>query len=163
MICLFKIKGLLSGWKSILFLSVLIFISCVKKSEFIDSSYYDFGEKGMIPDREYIFYPFEKTKEVIDKELTFYITVRFSDRCGLKSIPLSVEYGSLDDDQINNSEFTIPLFDDYGNSKGKGNWGIYEVELPFLKDKKYEEGFFISLSTQEKDTHGILSLGIISK
>lgn len=112
----------------------------------------------MTPKAEYIFHPMDDVKN--DSLLNIYIAVRYSDLSTLKYLPLDMEFASLDNDSIKNLKIKVPMFDDKNSNEGKGSFGIYETRCLSLQTKK-EEGFYISLSTPETDTRGILSLGVI--
>lgn len=115
----------------------------------------------MKPGLEYMFYPFEELKDSV-AVINIDLSLRYSDLCELKSLPLLVEYASLENDSIRQMTIQLPLFNDEGELDGKGNFGVYEKKLSLFKNLKREEGFFISVSTPEIKTNGILSLGIVS-
>ncbi|MCH5235709.1 MAG: hypothetical protein J1E16_10480 [Muribaculaceae bacterium] len=128
-----------------------------------EGNYILFGDKGMAPHREYTFYPFESIDKNLSKDLfSISISLRYTDSCKFKFLPLKVEYASLVNDSIIEKNIKIPLFDDNGRYKGKGNLGIYESEISLINNQPFEEGFFISLSTFETKTEGIISLGVIT-
>ena len=118
----------------------------------------------MTTHEEYTFYPFDEIDSKYSKGLfDLYVSLRYTEACKLNYLPLKIEFASLEKDSIKEKSLNIPLFDDRGNYKGRGNLGIYESEVILENKQPFEEGFFISISTTETDTEGIISLGIISK
>ena len=142
---------------------ILIFLnSCINKDLKSFSSYEDFNGQGMVPYREYMFFPFKEMEKYKDTEnFSISIEVRYSDKCNIRYLPLKVEYSSLERDTIDTSLINIPLFDANGQNTGKGNYGIFDYRVNVLPHQKPEEGFFMALSTEERNTNGILALGVI--
>lgn len=151
----------------ILLIPLLIHTSCKKSEDLEESCFYDFDREGMKPDLQYIFNPFKDFQDSLkinEKEIySIDLIIRYSELCELRKIPLDVEYASLDNDSLKTKRIEISLYDESDYIEGKGNYGIYDVTVPFLKHQVVEKGFYISISTPEKSTHGILSLGIICK
>lgn len=144
-----------------LFISCLFF-SCKGSVNHKDSFFYDFDQEGMKPDLEYIFYPFERIENISsDSIFSLTLSIRYSNILHLQRLPLNIEFASFENDSIRNIKINVPLFDDKDSYKGKGNFGLYESDYTFLHNQKFEDGFFVSVSTSEKETHGILSLGIV--
>lgn len=144
-------------------ISNVIFSSCIDIN-IRESTYVDFNGKGMTTHEEYTFYPFDDIDSKYSKGLfDLYVSLRYTEACKLNYLPLKIEFASLEKDSIKEKSLNIPLFDDRGNYKGRGNLGIYESEVILENKQPFEEGFFISISTSETDTEGIISLGIISK
>lgn len=142
-------------------LSALVFLSCGSKN----SEFYDYGSEGLQPEVEYIFYPFDSLHshkaDLSSKELL--LLIRYSELCDLKELPLSVEWSSLEQDSVRECKIKVPLFNQENTYIGKGNFGIFETTYPLMVIDKPQEGLYISLSTQEKETKGILSLGVTCK
>lgn len=141
--------------------TLILSIACSDKLQ--KNFFYDLGEEGMIPDKQYLFSPFDSL--FFDKD-SFYkidLSIRYSDNCHIKKLPLEIEYSSLNKDSIYKKKFMVALFDDEDHFKGKGNFGVYEDIIPLLENQPAEEGFFISVSTPDKKTAGLISLGIICK
>lgn len=155
----------INKWVVLFFIfGLTVLTSCIKNKDYKEGSYFVFDEKGMFPYREYTFYPFEKFEGSSPKNVfSIFISLRYTDSCNLKFLPLKIEYASLVKDSIIEKNINIPLYDDNGLFKGKGNLGIYESEISLIKKQHFEEGFFISISTPETNTEGIISLGIINK
>ena len=136
-------------------------MACREASSVQDSQYYDFDSRGMIPNMEYIFYPFKDsllTKS--QQKFDIVVSLRYTDNCPLRDLPIDIEKASLDNDSIISQHCLIPLFDMEGKISGKGNYGIYEAKKVLFRDAIYEEGYYISISTPQQDTSGLLSIGV---
>lgn len=149
----------------LIFIIILIALSsCIKNSEIKEATFVNFGENGLQPNEQFTFYPFEKIKHPNSKDdYSISISIRYLDICELKYLPLKIEYASLENDSIIEKKIIIPLFDNNGIYKGKGNLGLYESETDILSSQPFENGFFVSITSPEVKTQGILSLGVISK
>lgn len=141
----------------------LIMIACRKSNGFKEAIFYDFNETGMIPRKEYVYYPFENIKNdsLSSEKYDLTLVVRYSEFSVLKYLPLTIEYSSLNRDSIIETKLKIPLYLDDNNLVGHGGLGIFQTEMKILNNLKYENEFFISVSTLEEDSHGILSLGVV--
>lgn len=140
--------------------------SCSEIGEYSESTFIDFGEKGMIPKYEYLFYPFEKiseeNKNSISKseEFKMFLEVRYSDQCIISQLPLNMEYSSVNQDSIFNKKLNIGLFDVEDNGLGKGNFSIRTTKIPLFDSLKIDKDLFVAFSTDATQTEGILSIGI---
>lgn len=115
----------------------------------------------MKPDTEYIFYPFENmTANDSISNYEIILSLRITDQCLIKNFPLNIEFASLQNDSIQNKKLNFSLFNEENQKIGKGNFGIYQYKKTLIDKIKPEEGFFITLSTPEQNTQGIISLGI---
>lgn len=151
--------------KYIPFLFSLFLIGCGNLTHQIPeknfSVFIDFGEEGLIPEKNYLFDNLDSLANVSKlKNGVLEICVRYTDRCKIKNLPLNVEYSSLSSDSIYSKSIEINLFDNEDNVKGKGNFGIYETVFPVISDINFKDALYISISTTENLTSGILSLGV---
>ena len=138
-----------------------ILISCVDPHK-RESFFYDLGEEGLIKDHQYVFYPLSEFSDSLQNSFfKIDVSVRYKSSCRLKELPLKIEYSSLEADSVYDTKIQIPLFGDDDSLKGKGNYGLYDETVTLFKSHPFEEGFFISISSTEEDTHGIISLGIV--
>ena len=150
----------------LLFISILCW--CTSKIPSSDSEneysiFIDFSHRGMEPKMEYLFDSFGSLPgDSIGKNCCIDIAVRYSDMCNLKALPLNIEVISQTD-SISNYKIDFPLFNTYDTKAGKGNFGIYEKKLPLFSKPISSQVLQIAISTNEKNTKGILSLGIICK
>ncbi|MCH5227408.1 MAG: hypothetical protein J1F16_06305 [Muribaculaceae bacterium] len=143
----------------------IAFSSCsLKEESIVSSDFVEFGHDGIVPDKEYVFYPFESVSDTVSSH-TFAVSliVRYTDLCKIKSLPLNIEKGSIWSDSISNFQVELPLFQLNDNSNGKGNFGLYQTLFPLFPSIQNEEGSFISISSSSKDTKGIISMGIITE
>ena len=148
----------------LVFFSLFIFLSCEKNSQFQEASFFDFGEKGMVPNFQYVFYPFKALSDSSGNDcFSITLAVRYTSEYKYKNLPLKVEYLSSEPDTIIERILSVPLFDDKDGFTGKGNLGIYEAKVPLIEITGFGEDFFISIETPENNTNGILSLGVICK
>ena len=144
----------------------LMSLSGCKNLPFIDkdsifSSYVDFGAGKMMPDEDYLFDFFDSIPDVKKlKDVSVEVSVRYTDRCKIKSLPLNVETASLYSDSIELRQIDIPLFNENDEFQGQGNFGIFETNYTLSQLPEIPEGFFVDISTPEKNTRGIISLGI---
>lgn len=148
---------------SLIFLLGIINISCKENMNIKSTEFYDFTQEGMVPKLEYIFYPFKECEDSASVDYDLYLLLRYSDNCNLKELPLNIEYSSLSEDSVKNMHLKLDLFDRDDKKNGKGNFGIFETECLLLKNQKYQEGFFISVSTEELRTRGVLSMGVLTE
>lgn len=122
----------------------------------------DLGASGLVPDKEYVFKPFEKSdKKNLNGTFKIDIAVRYNDKCTLETLPLNIEISSFNSDSISNLNLKIPLFDNKEEGSAKGSYGIYEAVVPLTADQNYDEGLTIALASPEKDSNGIIAIGII--
>lgn len=139
-----------------------ILLSCSDRSQSNNSKFYNFDHNGMLSDFEYLFAPVDTVSENLDKNSILpTLIIRFNDKCQIKKLPLSLEYSSMMADSIFKSEIEIPLFNDRGVIKGRGNFGIYEASIPLNLEINDPDGFYLTVSTPEKITEGILALGVM--
>lgn len=147
----------------IFFISVFVcLVSCREDKDKMGSSFIDLGIDGMTQDYQYIFQPLESLyfDSISTSRFNVELILRYTDKCRFKELPLVTESFLKLNDTIDTREMSIPLFNQEGKVKGKGNYGIYQEEVPFLQDQELDENFFISLSTTEPDTEGIVALGV---
>lgn len=155
---------------------MIVLASCQKaphkNKDLISAGFYELGDKGMVQNEEYVFYPFDSIPlfngnslfEDEDKNLySLDVDLRFTDRCKLKNLPLIIEYPDLTADSIVYSKIDINLFDDEDKFLGKGNLGIYEKQTPIIPRIPRDKLFFVSISTPLYNTEGIISLGLLIK
>ena len=64
-------------------------------------------------------------------------------------------------DTIKNYEIKLNLFDDSGLTEGKGSYGIYESKYEMMSLDHIYKDFFLSVSTIEEKTQGLISLGVV--
>ena len=142
---------------------LLLCVCCKGNIENRDAEFYDFGNEGMAQNLEYVFTPFKDSLILkANEEYKLEISVRYSSLCTLKKLPLHIEYSSLEHDVIHHKDVDIALFDDADNINGKGNFNIFETKFPLINNQKPEEGYFIAVSTPEKSSKGVVSLGIVT-
>ena len=145
----------------IYFIFIFIFLACKRNERFLEAEFYDLGKEGLLPGLDYIFYPFKDSLKFSDDKLySIDIAVRYTDAYKLKSLPLWVEYASLNSDTVNKTFIELPLFEEHEN-KELSHYGIYETDYVLLPEQSADEGFFISISSEQPSTSGIISLGII--
>ena len=147
---------------SLLF-SLLLLSGCHHVNHADDSCFYEFDEKGPAPLVEYSFFPFKNGRidSVAIKKYDLALVVRFNDKCQLKQLPLSIETSSFNRDEISKSKIVIDLFDNNNNSLGKGNFGLYECEIPLAENIDFDEGLCLSIETSQPYVAGVLALGIV--
>lgn len=123
----------------------------------------DLGTEGLQKDLEYFFQPFDSVN-VLNKNQKYYISIytRFNETCKINSLPLNIEWSENIEDTIHDLKISLPLFDKF-NSNGKGNYGIFETEVPLIILNSPDTTFFVNISTPEKDTRGIIALGLICR
>ena len=156
-----KTLRLLSGL--ILNLIVASLVACTSEKDNGVSEFYDLGEEGMIPQKEYVFNPLDSIFGLQAGDLSdIELAVRFSDQFSLQSLPLTIEFGDLKNESIFRKEIDLLLYGNDDRHLGKGTLGIYESEFP-LGSFHLEEGFFISVSTPELSTRGIHAIGLLYK
>ena len=146
----------------LLIIGLSLFVtSCTDSTNQNFISYINYGKEGMIPCQEYIFDKFDSTfiKEN-DSSLSVFLTIRYNDETNIQNLPLKIEWPD-DSDSIHDKEFIIPLFNKDDVLEGKGNYGIFENNYFLFNVIKPDDTFFISVSTTEKNTSGILALGIL--
>lgn len=141
----------------------LFFISGCKKTLIEDYSvFYDLGEEGMKPKMEYLFYPFKNIiNDSIPKNLKVYLVTRYHENTPINYLPLELEYYDSNLDTIKNYEIKLNLFDDSGLTEGKGSYGIYESKYELMSLDHLYKDFFLSISTIEEKTQGLISLGVV--
>ena len=143
-------------------LSLILLTACNKENVNQKAFFYDIDVNGLGKDVQYEFHPFENSdSSAINEMYAIYLALRFSDNCVIKKLPINMEYFSLEHDSIKKSNFIIPLFDENDAYNGRGNFGIYEIEIPLFSRQQFEDSLSLYLSTPEENTKGILSLGII--
>lgn len=149
----------------IIFFPFCIFLfSCSTQPEQSRSSFIDFDDSGMLANKEYLFQPFDSISPSIANNLyDLYLELRYSNVCRIKQLPIDIEIGSVWDDSIINKKINLKLFDKDDNFQGKGNFGVYEISANIIDSIKIKDGFFISVSTPESNTKGIISLGTLIK
>lgn len=152
--------------KKVFIISILLYflvssISCQKSDNIHSNIFIDFGKEGLIQNKEYAI------QSSLDSVLfskknhsSINLVVRYTDSCKIKTLPLQVETILSSDDSIKNFKVELELFDDYGKNKGSGNFGIYEIKYPLIENNRIDHEFKISIMTEEKQTEGIISLGI---
>lgn len=146
-----------------LFLLILT-VSCEGNRQLNYSVFIDFPKEGMIPGKDYIFYPFENADSLDNNDLyQIDLEIRYNQRCKILNLPLIVEYASLTDDSVKTLNLLINLFEEKKEFKKKGNFAISTVSETLIPDTHYQEGLFISVKTEEKETSGILSIGTVRK
>lgn len=147
---------------SFLWLCFLIALGGCQNNKTHWSEFYNFGSNGMGKETEYVYYPFGDSITLKDNNIySIDIVARYSQECQLTNLPLKIEYASLINDSIKQSQLLLPLFDKENKIVGRGNFNVYESSVNFLKNLNSEDGFFMSISTIEESTKGILSLGIV--
>ena len=124
------------------------------------STFYNFGNGGMIKDRQYVFSNYDSTLNVSSGKFSMLLTVRYNDRCKISELPLEVEYPDDNTDTIVKREILVSLFNENDNYEGTGNFGIYEKTIPFQDDYTVGDGFFVSVATSASSTKGIISIGL---
>lgn len=147
------------------FLILLIFLmgSCYKNPILSHSFFYELGEEGLSQNQEYVFFPFEQMdKDTLGLKYDFFLIIRFSDRYKLKYLPLEIESSDLNCDTIIKEVINLNLFDNDNQLIGKGNFGIFERKILLKKKQLFDESAFVAISTKEKATEGILSLGLLT-
>lgn len=146
----------------LIFLTFLLNGACRETSINHKIDFIDFGHVGMIPSEQYIFQPF---KEIENDSLNINkydisIILRYTDKCSLKFLPLQIEASSYNYDSIYNYKLEAILFEDDTTFTSNKNYGLYETEILLLVAETYDEGLNLAISTYEKDTKGIISLGL---
>ena len=142
-------------------ISINSFVSCISSDKCEESEFVSFASEGMVSDKEYVFDDFSELYQ-LSGPFEISITLRFSEACALKYLPLQIEL-QANMDSISSYQLNIDFFDNIGHSLGKGNYGIYELVTPLTKISDIDECFFVSLKTYESNTKGIISAGVIVK
>ena len=147
----------------IVFLILVLSYSCAKNKNELNGSFYDFNDKGIETAREYVFYPFMKmSRDSLEfNKYDLMMVVRYSDKCEVKELPVNIEISSYNKDSISFNRLSLVLFDDENLFLNKKGFGFYEVSFPVLENIPFDEGLTIAISTKEKETRGIVALGII--
>lgn len=175
-------KSLYKIWGLIVLISAFAALSgCRDESQPQISQFYDFDGRGMIPDLEYVFSPFDSIG-IVEKsrymginsysdssyskpptgDYEVAISFRYNHKCDLKSLPLSFEWGSLGEDSIRHGDIFID-FPSPAEGRAKGNFGLYETNKTIIKKCRGEEGLYIAVSTPEKQTRGLVSMGVVCR
>ena len=140
-----------------------LFISC-EHNNIASSHYINIGADGIKQSEEYLFSNLSDTLAINEnKKHDLLISIRYSDLCKFSTLPLEIEYGSLNSDSISKKSIDIRLFDKNGKPFGKGKFGFYESTVPFISDIFIDPSFFISLYTKQASISGINSIGVILK
>lgn len=140
---------------------LLLFTACHHNNANKDFIFISLGEEGMIPDKQYVFQPFDSLKNLDKNEIyDINLVIRFSESCHINQLHLGYEYSSPECDSIFNDKVTVPLFNDKDGFIGKGNFTIYQTQIPLLRKIPFQEGFFIAFQSLTKNTKGILDIGI---
>lgn len=128
------------------------------------SNFIEFGNQGMMRNTQYDFFPFDSIDvDTINKLFDFNLEVRFNERCRIQSLPLLLEYRIKANEDIMEKNISLILFTPSGKPVGSGSYGLYEVSVPLLDSIAYSDAFFISVSTPENNTDGIISLGVTAQ
>lgn len=144
-----------------LLLIVFLTSACQKENKLIGAQFIAFGEEGIQPDYDYIFHPIDTTEKKTSKDdADINLILRYNQVCNIRNIRFNIESSSLDMDSISKFEISVPLFDHNDEKAGKGGMGIYEIKYPLLKISLPQDGLYVGISTPEKNTRGILSLGV---
>ena len=122
--------------------------------------FFDFGDSGMISHNFYNFIPFDNLEPDSTGLYNIDIIIRYTDKCQLQYLPLKIECSSFKLDSISQFNLSVALFNDDNKNEGKGRFGFYESVTPLKIDVPFDEGLNIAVSTVEKDTQGIISLGL---
>lgn len=137
---------------------LLIFMSTCQKSDHeCFSQFYDIGSEGLLADSEFLYQP-----KVSDGIYDILLVVRYTNKLDLESIPIKIEYFSGELNEIQYKSETINFSSQEDNIK-KGNFGVYQLEMPLLNDIKVEDGFYVTISPSISVDCGVISLGIIYK
>lgn len=133
------------------------------KPETIFSEYVDISSEGLLPGFEYVFDSFDSiSKTTKEFSCTLLLSLRYSDYCDKKIIPFNIEYSSPESDSIITLKMNFPLFTDDDRNMGKGNFGIYEKSVPIIDNVEFSEGFYVAVSSPDKISKGLLSIGIVA-
>lgn len=147
-------------------LSFLAFaaISCKNPYEHQVMEFYDISDEGILPLKEFLFSPFKESDNKTGKEYDLLLSLRFTDKCRIKELPLKIEYSSLEDDTITTFNYVVTLFDKKDKWDGSKSFGVYETVVPILTDVKSKEGFYLLVTPQNSmPVQGIISMGILSE
>lgn len=150
---------------ALLFLFISFFLPSCRQSQEQNSSFIDFGSKGMAKNVEYLFHPFDDLKDSLNSSSRYDICLvaRYTQQCKLQSLPIDIEIVSLECDTIFNLKKDLSLFNKKGKVLGKGKLAVYETSIPLVKDIKRQEGYSVAVSTPEGNNEGIISIGILRK
>ena len=151
-------------WNFIIYIVLLFLISC-DRNAFVTSDYIEFDERGMIKDNDYIFYPFKNSSVLDEDTLEVILSVRFDLECKISELPIKAEYLDSSIPEVIIKEIFFELFTENKpeHSPDKIDLGVYEEKKTIISNLVPDKDFFISLSTDQKDTKGILSIGVITK
>lgn len=122
----------------------------------------NFGNSGMVAFQEYVFRPYDRfnTDTVAEFVKSISIIVRYSENCNIKSLPLKIEALYKADEPIITDTIKVDLFDNSGHKKGKGNFGIFQTRYLLKQNQPIDPLSFISISTSESATPGVIALGV---
>ncbi|MCH5229825.1 MAG: hypothetical protein J1F12_07540 [Muribaculaceae bacterium] len=129
--------------------------------ELEEAEYINFDAEGLKSSIEYTLAPV-KTFNLKDSAnyCSLYIMVRYTDSCLIRQLPLSVEYSLANSNAVSTDKINIPLFDQEGVSYGHGNLTLYETSYLLKENAQIDNCFYLSFETPEKNTEGIISVGI---
>lgn len=137
---------------------------CRFNDKVVTSRYIDFGKEGMPTSIDCVFDNlFDSIIIDENKRYDIFISIRYSEMCQLQTIPLEIEYGSINSDTIQSKKILINLFDGNDKTIGKGNMGLFETSTELLSDIYLNEGFFVSIKTEQTSAYGITGAGITIK
>lgn len=116
----------------------------------------------MIPDVSYEFRPWiAHNSDSLSNDLySLYLLIRFTEKCRIRELPLDIEMTCNTEDSLIRKHIEVTLFNEEDKVKGEGNYGIYRTEVNFASECRLDENFYISVETSEKDTQGVVSLGV---
>lgn len=146
------------------FLFFSLFVACGNGNDIVSSRYINLGNEGITQGNDYLFENLIDSLSNKDKKgYNIFLSIRYSDLCNVVSLPLEIEYGSVNSDTISKKSVGLNLFDDKGKPIGKGNFGLYEETQSIISDILVDDYFFISLSCKQPSISGINSIGILIK
>ena len=142
---------------------VCLFSACKEKEVILNSEFYELNYEGLLSGKEYLFSPFNSLADSSfdEKKFNICLVIRYSEICRLKNLPLRIECSSPLRDTISYQNLNLELFDNDDFPIGHGHYGIFELKKCLYRDMNPIENFALSVSSDLKETNGILSLGIL--
>lgn len=146
-------------------LFITFFTGCRSDSASGYSSFMDFDDKGLSPGMQYMILPVENIDEDILKDTKFStsLVVRYTDKCKIRELPLNLEYILNRGDSIGSEDIKLTLFDKEEDYFGRGNYSLYQKEIKLADSILLDDDAFVSIATFDKNTAGIVSMGIVCR
>lgn len=164
-----SITGRMASLAGVAIFFVMLFIagSCGRLDKVEYSDYRDFGPQGWDPARYLEFTPWPAdSSRAAYAHYDLLLYVRYSDKCGLQSLPVVVETVSLSgigSERPDTLMVSVPLYSSTGERKGKGSYTVFEVLDTLRKDISVVPGYRVTISNplDAPSTRGLVNIGLI--